>query len=296
MIMEIHQLRMFQTIVESGSMVQAAQQLHCVPSNITTRIKQLEQELGTQLFLREGKRLHLTASGKVFLDYCHKILALCDEAKRSIHPDATPSGPLRIGAIESSATTRLPHLLAKFHQLYPDVSVQIITGTWKQLLFDVSQHKLDGAIVAGNIDFRLLNKLEIYTENMVLIAPNSFQSIEHQHDLMGKEIFMWTEGCPYRAALESWLKLVGLTLPITDITSYATIIGCVSAGSGISLVPKSIFEQYKNYSNLKAYEFKQLTSMQNAFFWHKNVSHHKARDAFLNLLKSEFAHTVTHPK
>ena len=49
-------------------------QLHCVPSNITTRIKQLEEELGAPLFYREGKSLNLTPSGEIFLDYCHKIL------------------------------------------------------------------------------------------------------------------------------------------------------------------------------------------------------------------------------
>lgn len=105
--MDITQLKMFQTVVECGTMAKASLQLHCVPSNITARIKQLEEELGTPLFYREGKSLKLSPSGEIFLNYCHQILALCDEAKRSIHPDAPPSGPLKIGAIESSATTRL---------------------------------------------------------------------------------------------------------------------------------------------------------------------------------------------
>lgn len=94
--MDITQLKMFQTVVECGTMAKASLQLHCVPSNITTRIKQLEEELGAPLFYREGKALKLTPSGEIFLDYCHKILALCDEAKRSIHPDAPPSGPLKL--------------------------------------------------------------------------------------------------------------------------------------------------------------------------------------------------------
>ncbi|MCU4413815.1 LysR family transcriptional regulator [Acinetobacter sp. WU_MDCI_Axc73] len=287
--MDIQQLRMFQSIVECGSMVQAATKLHCVPSNITTRIKQLEDELKAPLFLREGKNLKLTASGEIFLEYCQKILALCDQAKRSVHPDSTPSGPLRIGAIESSATTRLPHLLAQYHQQYPDVSIQITTGTWKQLLQDVAQHKLDGAIVAGQINFPLLHQLEIYRENMVLIAPTSMGEIRCQEDLIDKKIFMWTEGCPYRAALEEWLKLKHLCLPITGIASYATIIGCVSAGSGISLVPKSLYEQYQGLSSIRGFDFAHLSSIQNQFFWHQNVQQHKARDAFIALLKTEFS-------
>ncbi|MBD2851265.1 LysR family transcriptional regulator [Acinetobacter baumannii] len=287
--MDITQLKMFQTVVECGTMAKASLQLHCVPSNITTRIKQLEEELGAPLFYREGKSLKLTPSGEIFLDYCHKILALCDEAKRSIHPDAPPSGPLKIGAIESSATTRLPNLLAKYHQRYPEVSIQIITGTWKQLLVDISQHKLDGAIVAGNIEFPMLNKLSIYQEDMVLIASHSLGEISCQEDLIGKEIFMWTEGCPYRAALEEWLKLKNISLPITSITSYAPIIGCVSAGSGVALVPKSIYEQYKNLAHIQSYKFEYLAFMQNHFFWHKNVSNHKARDMFIELIKTEFS-------
>ena len=287
--MEIHQLRIFQSIVECGSMVQAAARLHCVPSNITARIKQLEDELQTPLFYREGKSLKLTPSGEIFLEYCHKILDLCDEAKRSIHPDAPPSGPLRIGAIESSATTRLPRLLAQYHQQYPDVSVQIITGTWKQLLLDVSQHKLDAAIVAGAIDFPFLNKFEMYEENMVLIAPASMGVIHSQDDLIDKEIFMWTEGCPYRAVLEAWLKLKNISLPITSITNYATIIGCVSAGSGVSLIPKSVYAQYKNLPQLCSYEFDRLTTIPIHFFWHQKIVNHKARDAFLDLLKLEFS-------
>lgn len=85
----------------------------------------------------------------------------------------------------------------------------------------------------------------IYQEEIVLIAPESFGEIHCQEDLIGKEIFMWTEGCPYRAALEDWLRLKNISLPITSITSYATILGCVSAGSGVSLVRKVFLSNIK---------------------------------------------------
>lgn len=57
----------------------------------------------------------------------------------------------------------------------------------------------------------MLNKLSIYQEDMVLIASHSLGEIRCQEDLIGKEIFMWTEGCPYRAALEEWLKLKNIS-------------------------------------------------------------------------------------
>jgi DNA-binding transcriptional LysR family regulator len=111
--MELAQIRMFKTVAELGSIARAAEVL-CVPSNITARIKSLEAELGVALFLREGRGLRISPSGQTFLAYASKILALTAEAKRAVDPAAEPFGPLRIGAIESSATGRLPRLLAKF--------------------------------------------------------------------------------------------------------------------------------------------------------------------------------------
>lgn len=121
-----------------------------------------------------------------------------------------PLAHSRIGAIESSATTRLPNLLAKYHQRFPEVSIQIITGTWKQLLVDISQHKLDGAIVAGNIEFPMLNKLGIYQEDMVLIASHSLGEIHCQEDLIGKEIL-----CGRKAVLTVQPLKNGLNLRIS---------------------------------------------------------------------------------
>ncbi|MGO4612330.1 LysR family transcriptional regulator, partial [Variovorax sp. 2RAF20] len=77
-------------------------------------LKSLERELGTPLFFRDGRGLRITPAGEVFLEYATKILCLADEARRAVAPTNTPGGPLRIGAIESSATGRLPRLLAKY--------------------------------------------------------------------------------------------------------------------------------------------------------------------------------------
>ncbi|WP_458239036.1 LysR family transcriptional regulator, partial [Pseudomonas sp. P5_A2_2] len=93
--MELAQIRMFKTVADVGSIARAAEVLHCVPSNITARIKALEVELGVALFLREGRGLRISPSGQTFLAYASKILALTAEAKRAVDPSAEPSGPLR---------------------------------------------------------------------------------------------------------------------------------------------------------------------------------------------------------
>jgi DNA-binding transcriptional LysR family regulator len=290
--MELAQIRMFKTVSDTGSIARAAEVLHCVPSNITARIKALEAELGVALFYRQGRGLQISPAGEIFLTYAGKMLTLADEAKRAVHPDAAPSGPLRIGAIESSATARLPRLLAKYHAKYPDVSLELVTGTGMQLLDATQNNKLDGAIVAIDVKRPRLRRTSMYREDLVLIASQSLGPLRSAADLQGKSIFMWPEGCPYRAALERWLLHNGQTQPIISIANYGTIVGCVSAGAGVALVPKGVFEQYRKGAGWVGYEFPELTSIDNLFYWHENSEHHPAREAFVAMLRAEFEPSI----
>lgn len=287
--MELAQIRMFKTVADTGSIARAAEVLHCVPSNITARLKTLEAELGTELFYRQGRGLRISPAGEIFLTYAGKMLSLADEAKRAVHPDAAPSGPLRIGAIESSATARLPRLLARFHARYPQVSLELTTGTGTQLLDATLNQKLDGAIVAIDVKRPRLKRTSMYLEDLVLIAAESLGPIHSAADLQGKSIFMWPDGCPYRAALERWLQNNGQTQSIVSIANYGTIVGCVSAGAGVALVPKGVYEQYRKGSGWVGYEFAELTSIDNLFYWHENAEHHPAREAFVAMLREEFS-------
>lgn len=89
--MDLTQLEMFNAVAEAGSITQAAAKVHRVPSNLTTRLRQLETELGVDLFIRENQRLRLSPAGHNFLRYSQQILALVDEA-RSVVAGDEPQG------------------------------------------------------------------------------------------------------------------------------------------------------------------------------------------------------------
>jgi DNA-binding transcriptional LysR family regulator len=287
--MELSQLRMFKTIADLGSIAKAAEQLHCVPSNITTRIKNLEEELGEALLIRKGRGLTLSPAGDIFLEYVNKILSMCQEAKRAISSEGEPMGTLRLGAIESAATSRLPKVLSKYHKYYSNVHIEFTTGKWKALETAVVKHELDSAIIAGKSVHPDIECVEIYQEEIVLIAPATFDTVRSPADLVGKNVYMWPEGCPYRKALENWLETNQVSAEITSIASYGTILGCVSSGAGISLVPRGIYEQFKLIGGIKGYAFEQLKPIKNYFLWNKNTGFHKAKDAFLTLVQSELS-------
>lgn len=285
--MEFGQIRMFKAVADEGSIVRAAEVCCCVPSNVTARLKALEQELGVSLFHRDGRGLRISPAGEVLLGYAERILSLVVEAKRAVDPTSVPSGTLRIGAIESSATGRLPRLLAKYHARYPQVDLQLSTGAWPDLLEDTMRHRLDGAVVAVPVRRPGLGTSVVYSEDLVLIASESMGPLDNPRELEGKTIFMWPDGCPYRAALELWLHARRLSLPIISYASYGAIVGCVSAGAGISLVPKGVFLQYKRAANIAGYEYADFSAIDNSFVWHAETTHHPARDAFISMLREE---------
>src|SRR5712675_2391732 len=103
--MDLSDLRIFTTVVREGSVTGAAKRLNRVQSNVTTRIRQLEDDLDAALFLREGKRLHLAPAGQALLGYAERLLALAEEARASVR-DPKPRGLFRLGSMESTAAVR----------------------------------------------------------------------------------------------------------------------------------------------------------------------------------------------
>src|SRR5262245_27907617 len=126
--MDLVALRIFKAVAEQGGITRAAAALHRVQSNVTTRVKQLEQSLGTRLFHRQGRRLVLSSEGKLLLDYAERLLSLSAEAQAALKGHA-PHGGLKFGALESTAATRLPGVLARYHRDFPAVRLELVTGT-----------------------------------------------------------------------------------------------------------------------------------------------------------------------
>ncbi len=111
--MDLSGLEIFRSVVREGGVTRAAAKLNRVQSNVTTRVRQLEADLGVALFIREGKKLHLSAEGKLLLDYADRLLALAQEARAAVQ-DAKPRGLLRLGSMESTASVRLPVPMSEY--------------------------------------------------------------------------------------------------------------------------------------------------------------------------------------
>src|SRR4051794_10966095 len=122
--MDLSDLRIFTAVVREGGVTRAAEKLKRVQSNVTTRIRQVEEDLGADLFLGDGKRLHLAPAAKGLLGYAARLRARAEEARGAIR-DPRPRGVFRLGAMESPAAVRLPKAINEYSRLYPEVTLEL---------------------------------------------------------------------------------------------------------------------------------------------------------------------------
>ena len=238
--MELSDLRIFKAVAEQGGITRAAQALHRVQSNVTTRVKQLEQRLGTRLFNREGRRLVLSSEGRLLLGYADRLLELSSQAQAALKGHA-PQGVLKIGALESTAATRLPVVLARYHREYPAVRVELVTATSAGLIDKVLREDLDAAFVAEPYPARGLQAVHVFTEELVLITARDHPRVQSAGQIGQRTLLAFTTGCAYRRRLEAWLGRSKIAPDrVMEYGSYHAIVACTAAGAGIAIVPKSV--------------------------------------------------------
>src|SRR5258708_25972418 len=145
--LDLDALLIFRTVAEQGGITRAATKLNRVQSNVTTRVKQLEERLGTQLFTRTRNRLTLSPEGRLLLAYADELLRLASEAQAAVK-SGRPPGVFRIGTLESTPAARLPAILARYHRAYPEVQIELVTGTSGSLLARLHALEIETAFVA----------------------------------------------------------------------------------------------------------------------------------------------------
>jgi DNA-binding transcriptional LysR family regulator len=248
--MELSDLQVFRTVVQAGGVTRAAERLHRVQSNVTARVKKLEEELGVALFLREGKRMQLSAEGKTLLEYADRLLALADEARDALH-DARPRGVLRLGAMESTAAARLPAPLSAYHERYPEVAVELHIGAPRDLTAQVLSGALDAALVADAVSDPRLDTVAVFEEELVLVTEAGHPPIGTPRDVKKRTLLAFHPGCPHRKRLEDWFARYGVPAErIVEVASYHAILGCALAGMGVALLPRSVLDTYTERSRL----------------------------------------------
>jgi DNA-binding transcriptional LysR family regulator len=240
--LDLDALHIFRTVAEQGGITRAAAKLNRVQSNVTTRVKQLEERLGTQLFLRERRKLTLSPEGRLLLAYADELLRLSSEAQAAVK-SGTPRGTFRIGTLESTAAARLPPILSRYHLEYPEVQIELVTGTSGALVARLHAFEIEAAFVAEPFTPAGLEFAHAFDEELVVIAPRSSKPVRSPRDIGARTVIAFAAGCSYRRRLEEWLGHDSVVpSQVMEFGSYHAIIACVCAGTGIAIVPRSVLK------------------------------------------------------
>ena len=237
--MDAGDLKVFEAVARLGSMNRAALELNTVQSNVTGRIRALEDELGTSLFERHARGVSPTAAARRLLPYALTIRQMLQDARKAARDDGVPAGPLVLGSLETTAAMRLAPLLSDYAAAYPEVDLSLRTGTTCELVEDVLAHRVEGAFVCGPVDHPDLIAETMFREELVALTAPSVASLDTVIRKGDFRIVVLRAGCSYRLRLEALLARRGsVGVRVLEFGTLEAILACTGAGLGMTLLPR----------------------------------------------------------
>lgn len=264
--MQLKSLEIFMAVVEHKSFSIAAEKQHTVQSNITSHIKKLEQELGCELLSRQTP-IRVTNAGQQLLDYATKMVQLHHDAKSHFLSDRLSQDvPLKIGSMESTAAFRLPYELHAVLKQFPQLKFNIFTQPSRQLIDAVMQHEFDCAFIANTVEVPHLYNLPVWQEKLVLVAAKHLDVQLNAESLIQHRFISFRQGCFYRRRIETFLQSFALPASlILEMGSLDGIVGCVSLGMGLAILPERYLHQTRFSEHLQYIEIEQSIAQSTTY-------------------------------
>jgi len=292
--MELHQLRYFVAVAETGGFSKAAKRCYVAQPSLSQQIIKLEHELGQELFERLSRKIILTEAGKALLPRAKLILKEAGNIKSAIHEDVdSGSGTLSVGLIPTIAPYLLPGSLDKYYKRFPNSRIKIHENLTERLIRSIVNLEIDLAIMSLPIDDSLVQTKTLFDDPLVLaLSPEHpllkskniliedlkevpFIALEEEHCL-GEHIksFCYEKQINPEIICRTW--------------NLSTIQHCVSFGNGISLVPKMLVMT----DTSKSCEYREIKGQSPirtvVAAWHKDRKLSKLALEFVSIVKEEY--------
>ena len=246
--MTIRQLEVFLAIAHAQSFSRAAERIHLSQPTLSEHMKQLEEELDVQLFVRHSRSVSLTEAGRVFEDYATRVVATLAAGKNAIAElDGLERGSLVVGASTTPGTYVLPARIARFREQYPGITIALQIGNSRSVEERVRDGEVDIAVIGGH----LLGPSErcvaagIVDELQLIVPPNYpvKNGTLAPERLARERVLIREEGSATRQATERALRQAGVTLrPAMELDHTETIKRAVMAGLGVAFVSRYAVE------------------------------------------------------
>ncbi|AIF44790.1 MULTISPECIES: LysR family transcriptional regulator [Virgibacillus] len=256
--MELRQLKYFIEVAKREHVTEAADALHVAQSAVSRQIFNLEEELGVNLFIREGRNVRLTPIGRVFLDHMEQALNVIDDGVQVVEEYTDPQrGTIHIGFPSSLAAYILPTAISAFRNQYPNVKFELNQGSY---------YDLKNAVIRGESNIALLGPVPLnekrlkhsilFTEKIVALLPEQHRLAQekalHLNQLRDDSFVLFPEGFVLHDIIIKACRQLGFSPKVSfEGKDIDAIKGLVSAGLGVSLVPEITLVDHLPRSTVK---------------------------------------------
>jgi len=288
------QLRMLVAVVEEGSVQKAAERVFRTAPAVSMALRKLEVEIGSPVFDRSERREHaLTQAGTVLVDYARRMLALHDEALSAVQEINTGySGRLRIGTSESINLYLLPQLMQAFHQLCPEVKLEVTCGHSDALLLALSQHRLDIALVAyrpGDQDLEI--HLLMADDLVVIMSPEhalASRELLHISDLSSESIIIEGDASSLHETVVETFRRFHTPLHVrVESETIEAIKRMVERKLGVGIVPRMCVREEGESGKLKVKPIEEFHEERTLWAVRKRSDNHPpSAQVFMEVTKS----------
>jgi DNA-binding transcriptional LysR family regulator len=242
--MDFRLLKTFDLVASFMSFNRAAKVLHCTQSTVSAQIKSLEEDLGTTLFERLGRRVALTAAGEALSHHTRRLLSYEHDIRAAVGEVGVSVGLISLRVPQSVADLHLPKILRRFCTKYPRVGVDVSDCGYHRLPEELRTGEIEaGFLLSMPVTFNDLVNTEVLIEPLAFVAhPDSPLAKRHNltiHDLAGHPLLLPKHDCAYRMKLEQELMEAHVQpAAVIELNSVSSVLRCLGEGLGVALLPE----------------------------------------------------------
>lgn len=300
--MDFDQIHTFLEIVRLKSFSKAAQTCYRTQPAISAQIRQLEQELKTELFERFGSRISLTVAGRIFTEYAEKIMELRRQAQDAINElEVMPRGELVIAANEATCIYVLPGVFSEYKKQFPAIQLQVNRSYGARVVESVMENVADFGLTQLPIAEKRVQVVDIYRDEIKAVLPAN-------HPLAGQQAVTSHDVAPYplllpksgmtRTRLNSWFESVSDSIHVSmELDSTEMMKKFVDAGLGITFIAGSNCREEVTAGKLVALPLAPEPMIRRlGLIYRKDKALSKAALGFIQVITTHFVETRNRPE
>jgi LysR family transcriptional regulator, regulator for metE and metH len=264
--LEIRHLRLVAAIADSGGVTKAGERLFLTQSALSHQLKDIEQRLGSPLFLRAGRRMVLTPAGQRLLDAARGILAELErtEAEIAAVGNGGPTGLLRLTTECYTCYHWLPPVLADFREAWPRIEVRLVPEATRRPLAALGAGELDLAIMSHGVDEpapsitgKHLESAPLFDDEMVVITSPTHRLADREYvtgqDFAGEQVMLYNVRDEDSTVINEVLRPAGVRpAGLARVELTEAIVELVKAGLGISVMARWAVAPHARAGTLRA--------------------------------------------